>query len=88
MPAAQIYKLALKVLRGVGDPAAGEWFEDRWPTVHVRRRLTETEALITGPVRDIRRTPEAVARAESIGSRLAHAPASIIEHELGTHYGA
>lgn len=54
--------LAERALRGVGDPALGEWREAGSPGfVHLRRRLTAGErAMSRGAlqVRDIRGTPE------------------------------
>ena len=52
---------AHRMLLGVGDPALGEWTEyGNHGVVHVRRRLSHVEILITGlMMRDIRRTHEA-----------------------------
>jgi hypothetical protein len=83
MPSAQLYKLALRVLRGVGDAVEGEWFEEQYPFIHVRRRLSASEAALVGPVVDVRGTDEARRRAEAVGSRLAHAPAEILMEEIG-----
>jgi hypothetical protein len=54
--------IALRVLHGVGDPIAGEWFEVGVVADHVRRRLTEGEAAIVGPVCDVRGTVDAATR--------------------------
>jgi hypothetical protein len=50
---------------------------------HVRRRLSASEEAHVGPVLDIRRTGEAVRRAERLGSLLALAPAEVLADELG-----
>lgn len=77
-----LLRIANRVLDGVGDPGLGEWVEHH-KALHVRRRLTEAEALITGPVLDIRRTDEARQRSLALGSRLRFVPAEILENELG-----
>lgn len=48
---------ALRVLEGVGDPGRGQWIGSSEVAVHVRRRLTEEEEAITGPMKDLRDTP-------------------------------
>lgn len=65
--------LAAVALRGVGDPALGEW-PSRGPTAfHIRRRLTPDEMALAGisAVRDIRGTPEEQARLQAL---IAEAP--------------
>lgn len=54
--------LAARVLDGVGSRIAGEWHEWTGKAYHIRRRLTQEEMNVTGPVVDIRGTPEAVMR--------------------------
>jgi hypothetical protein len=55
--------MARHMLRGVGDYRAGEWtLPGEGTTVHVQRRLKPEEAVTTGPMRDVRKTPEATAR--------------------------
>ena len=54
--------MARRILDGVGDIALGEWVERGRPILHIRRRLSETEAAIVGPGGDIRGTDEADAR--------------------------
>ena len=59
-------------LRGVGDPAAGEWIDRAVLTppprvLHLRRRLSGLEASTVGEVEDVRGT----ARAELIARRMA-----------------
>lgn len=49
-------KIAIQALAGVGDAAAGEWEEIGAVAFHLRRRLTEAEALLVGPVIDVRGT--------------------------------
>ncbi len=50
---------------------------------HVRRRLAAREAAMTGPVVDIRRTPEARLRAAALGTMLRLAPPEVLIDELG-----
>ncbi len=47
-----------------------QWEEDRPMAYHVRRRLTEAEALLTGPVRDLRGSAEGRQRFERIAGAL------------------
>lgn len=54
--------LAEKVLDGVGSQIAGEWHQWTGKAYHIRRRLTLEEMNVTGPIMDIRGTPEAVLR--------------------------
>ena len=54
---------ALQALEGVGDFGAGQWTEIRrsafgQKVVHVRRRLSDSEAQIVHGVSDLRCTPE------------------------------
>jgi hypothetical protein len=49
---------ALQALAGSGDPALGQWEEWTGRAFHIRRRLTPVEAKTTGPMLDIRGTPE------------------------------
>ena len=64
-------KAARSILRGVGDPSAGEWVEHaqkRGPAhnlfvVHVQRRCNATEDKVVGPVKDLRGTKEHQRRA-------------------------
>jgi hypothetical protein len=58
--------IALTVLQGRGDPVLGEWFEEGQIATHVRRRLTPTEAAATGPVVDVRHTPEGQRRFDAM----------------------
>ena len=55
---------ALKALQSVGNRSLGQWVEDG-RALHVRRRLSELEAQ-TFELRDIRNTPEAVARLDAV----------------------
>lgn len=57
-------RIARAHLAGVGDANAGEWVEQGDIAVHIRRRLTGAEALVTGPVVDVRGTPEQDRRAD------------------------
>ena len=51
---------ARRALKGVGDAHLGEWVHRRQDGskkfLHIRRRLTEEEAEIVGPVIDVRGT--------------------------------
>lgn len=70
-------------LVGVGDASLGEWTEWSGRAFHLRRRLSVREQREVGPVVDVRGTPEALRRAERLGSLLAYAPAEAIAEELG-----
>lgn len=74
---------AERQLRGVGDATLGEWRERGGRAFHIRRRLTEREARLVGPVRDIRRTPEAVTCAGRLGGLLRLAPPGVLTDEIG-----
>lgn len=50
------------MLSGIGDAAAGEWWEVGDIAMHLRRRLTTGEAALVGPVCDVRGTPDAERR--------------------------
>lgn len=73
----------MRQLRGVGDPAAGEWREWTGRAFHLRRRLTVREAAEVGPVVDVRGTAEAHRRAQRLGDLLQLAPAEVLTDELG-----
>lgn len=83
MPERELRRLAKKVVAGVGDARAGEWWERGGRVVHVRRRLSETEQGKVGPVIDVRGTPEAFERALRLGGRLRHVPPEILAEEIG-----
>lgn len=80
--------MAMKALRGVGSESLGQWHEDGPGAYHVRRRLTDQEALRTGPAKDLRGTVEARVRADEA---LAHHAGTLkydtllqlVEQELG-----
>lgn len=74
---------AERQLAGLGDPGLGEWREWSGRVFHLRRRLTAAEEAITGPVADIRRTPEARRRAAAVGGMLRLAPAEVLADEIG-----
>lgn len=74
---------AERQLSGLGDAALGEWREWSGKAFHLRRRLTPAEAHWTGPVLDIRGTPEARQRAEALGTLLRYVPAEVLIDELG-----
>lgn len=54
--------MARRILAGVGDSALGEWVERGRPILHIRRRLSDAESAVVGPVLDIRGTAEAETR--------------------------
>ena len=54
--------MALRVLDGIGDAPAGEWWEASPIATHCRRRLSPVEALRVGDVVDVRHTAEAARR--------------------------
>lgn len=54
--------LAYGILEGVGDAAAGTWTTVSPGIFHLRKRLSEDEASLVGPVIDVRGTPEAARR--------------------------
>ena len=74
---------AVRQLAGLGDAAAGEWREMGNRAFHVRRRLAAREVAVTGPVVDIRGTPEARQRAAGLGTMLRLAPPEVLADELG-----
>lgn len=59
---ATLRERALAALLGVGDTLRGEWYEWSGRVYHVRRRLTEEEERLVGPVVDVRGTPEGARR--------------------------
>lgn len=63
---------ALTVLAGVGDASLGEWFSDSPVASHVRRRLSESEAALIGPVVDVRGTDEGASRVSRMAQYLPH----------------
>ena len=79
----QLRRMADKVLEGVGDARLGEW-QERHESIHVRRRLSEREQLLVGPVVDIRGTEEARQRAKALPPHLfEHIPGDILREEVG-----
>jgi hypothetical protein len=66
---------ALAALRGVGDETS-QWEEWTGRAYHIRRKLTEQEQGQTGPVRDIRGTPEALQRIEKVLEAVPQMPRS------------
>ena len=75
---------ARRQLTGVGDAARGEWTEWGRVSVHLRRRVSEAEEKITGPLRDLRGTAEARERYARLDPRLtAIVPARTLAEELG-----
>jgi hypothetical protein len=74
---------AVRQLTGVGDPALGEWREWTGHAFHIRRRLSDREMPKVGPVVDIRRTQEALRRAQRLGDMLRFAPAEVLDEEIG-----
>lgn len=64
----------------MGDATLGEWPEWTGQAFHLRRRLSEREAVLVGPVKDVRGTPEAWKRADAVRE---FCPPEIIEEEIG-----
>lgn len=50
--------VARSALEGVGDARLGEWVQCGAKALHLRRRLSEFEAILVGQPRDIRGTAE------------------------------
>lgn len=71
-------------LAGVGDAQLGEWREWTGRAFHLRRRLSEREQRLVGPVVDVRGTLDARRRAERLGDLLAHVPSEVLAEELGS----
>ncbi|MCA1832590.1 MAG: hypothetical protein LC750_07635 [Actinobacteria bacterium] len=63
--------IALAVLKGLGDADLGQWEERGVSAFHMRRRLSDEEAVLVGPVVDIRRTDEAGKRLFAVRKQLA-----------------
>jgi hypothetical protein len=74
---------AERQLAGVGDASLGEWREWTGHAFHIRRRLSVAEEALTGPVMDIRKTPEARGRTAALGAMLRFAPAEVLADEAG-----
>lgn len=74
---------AERALASVGDRSLGEWREWSGSAFHLRRRLTVAEQERVGPVKDIRRSPEATRRASELGKWLAYALADVLADEVG-----
>jgi hypothetical protein len=67
--------------------SAGEWTEPPGRDLHafhLRRRLSKREEMITGPVVDIRGTPEAEQRAAVVRRQCPQVPEALIRSELGS----
>ena len=71
--------MAERELAGVGDSSLGEWSEWTGRAYHLRRRLTDSEAALVGPVKDVRGTWEAEKRAKAVAR---FCPPEMIEMEL------
>jgi hypothetical protein len=81
---AKLQAITYAALAGVGDASAGEWVE--WTganrkTCQVRSRLSAVESLVTGPPRDIRGTPEAMARIERVHKVAPYIPLRLLMEE-------
>jgi hypothetical protein len=74
---------AERELEQVGDAGRGEWREWSGRAFHLRRRLSESEEAMVGPVMDIRGTDEARRRAKRLGRLLAYVPDEVVGEELG-----
>lgn len=78
-----LWRRAEAELAGVGDAGLGEWREDGNKAVHLRRRLSDGEAMLVGPTIDVRGTHEAVVRAKALGEMIRYCPREILAEELG-----
>lgn len=78
---------ALKALEGVGDAGLGQWEDYTGRVFHLRRRLSLSEELITGPPVDVRGTEEAERRVAMVRKQCPHVPESWIETERKSHEG-
>jgi hypothetical protein len=66
--ASVLFQFGEAALAGVGDATLGEWREVGDVAVHLRRRLSDAEARIVGPVVDVRRTAEGRRREQRMRS--------------------
>jgi hypothetical protein len=67
-----LYELAHAALDGVGNRSLGQWEEWSGYAYHIRRRLSYNEAILVGPVIDVRGTPEAEERYKTAWPELSH----------------
>jgi hypothetical protein len=65
----EAWTLAERALRGVGDPALGEWRESGERAIHLRRRLTHMEWPGAWGM-DLRETPDGLARLADVAQWL------------------
>jgi len=85
----QLRGIVRHLLAGVGRPEHGEWKtttrRDRLLTVHFRRRLSPAEALVSGPILDIRGTRQHAEVAERVAAVLPGVDAeTLMAWEMGT----
>lgn len=71
---ATAWAMAERALRGVGDPALGEWRQAGRLAVHLRRRLSAPERAELGglEVRDVRGTYEERRRLDAVLRKVPH----------------
>lgn len=62
LPESELATIARDLLAGYGDADLGEWAEKGTTAFHLRRRLSDAEAELVGPVVDVRGTDEASRR--------------------------
>lgn len=72
----------MKTLEGVGDACAGQWEEYTGKAFHVRRRLTNAEQFLTGPVLDVRGTEEGRRRMNAVRIVAPYLPEEMIFAEM------
>jgi hypothetical protein len=77
-----LYKLAARVVRGLGARQLGEWREHWQGVVHLRRRMSPDEQARVGAATDLRGTPEALERATAMGRLLSLIPPEVLAQEL------
>lgn len=70
LPDEELRHIALDVLKGLGDANLGQWDERGAGAFHMRRRLSDAEAELVGPVVDIRGTEEAGRRLLAVRDQL------------------
>jgi hypothetical protein len=75
-------RAAIEQLVGVGDESLGEWEEFTGKAFHLRRRLSTSEELLTGPAIDVRGTDEALSRAAIVMKQCPFVPKEMIYEEI------
>lgn len=79
MPDQELRRIAFDLLDGYGDASLGEWEEKGASAFHLRRRLSDAEAALVGPVVDVRGTEEAGRRVFAVRKWVVMAGATAID---------